>query len=254
MRILPNFLKKIICPDNQSQTLENSSINFETDSIRFLFESYLAEYEVHTRGILQREELQERITTYLLLIIGGLISLAQVLGEQTQLLVSSLNQIPIVYLLLSFITFFLPVRMLMHTLSISANGKYIRYVLAPKINMIVLSLSQHDDSVHEFIAWDREHFSTSMQGSLRWEEYHNQTFFKRYALVFGIVSLFRYVVVSVPAIVFILAFFIAKADDLLWQDWALEERILFSLYFLILLVLIVGLGIAIRQIEDLPER
>ena len=220
--------------------VDSTSINFETDSLRFLFEAYLIEYDTIRREIELRIELQEHTTNYLLILVGVLISAIQLFGDQAGMFINVLNSQPFLYLIFGSIALFFPIRDLAHNLFIRTLGRYARYILIPKLNAISGELSKQSKAQVEFKQWEIRNYPPWLQGTMKWEDYRGYAHHQRSILIFGMIGLFRYIFVSIPSILFVLAFLSIKSGGEFWQSWTTIERISSVTFVIIIVIMLFG--------------
>jgi len=110
-----------------------TSINYETDPIRFMFEAYLNEYNAVRREVEIHIELHERNINYVLLLIGVILSLFGLEIISVKDFFNFLNDNPYLYLVITIVCLIFPVLYIMRSNYVNTLESYQRHVLAPKI-------------------------------------------------------------------------------------------------------------------------
>lgn len=223
------------------ETREQPEIDLEPDALRFTYDALLKEYDVLWQEIHLRLQMEERSINYLLVLIGGVISTIQVFQTQSSQLTNTLNAYPAIYLALALISLLFPLTLLEHTLFLANLGGYIHYVLSPKINAIANRLSQHNRAAKEFNIWDSEQFPSHLIGVLKWDDYRPKAQYRITLPVFGSLAIFKYMFVCIPAIMFVVAFILAKATVYPGIGLTLIEIILSIVFLSFTLVMFIGI-------------
>jgi len=239
------FVSRPWIPVKEASRIEKTNIDFETDSLRFTYESLLMEYDAVRQEILFHLQMEERSLSYLLVLIGGVVSALQFFQEQSIHLASTLNSNPVIYLALALISLLFPLTLLEHALFLADLGVYIHNVLSPKIRIIATHLSTQSDATKEFITWESEQFPSYLTGMFRWEGYRLKAQYRTASPVFGLLAIFKYVFVCIPAALFTVAFISAKAAYFAGIAWTSVEILLFVVFMSFVLTLLVGMLMAV---------
>ena len=201
--------------DKDYNNTDSDNLNFETDSLRFMFEAYLTEYNAVRREVELHTELHERNINYLLLIIGATFSLSGFTDFSDNKLFQFLNLYPFLYLVFALISLIFPILYIMRSVYVVTLENYQRHVLAPKIAAITSSLSSHSSSVKEFILWEKKSFPSQLQSPMRWLDYSAQRKYRENGTLFFLFGLFRYIFVGFPSFCFVFAFFATSKNQYL---------------------------------------
>lgn len=236
------FLKK---KNNILETVQgDASVNNLAIDLASLVEAYSREYESIRREIDLRIELEERTIGNLLLLIAALFSASQLFYTQANQIIVVLNRNTFLYLTMAWISLVFPITILQHDLYIAALGRYIRYVLSPKIR--TLAVDVYPGPIKNFSQWEVKQFPVWLRGPIRWEDYRLQTQYRSTVPLFGLIAIFRYAFASSPSLLFITAFFWAKSKVVFWVDWSPLDRISLVVLVIFVLAIIAGILMGIR--------
>lgn len=216
-------------------------LDFETDSIRFLFEAYMMDYTTSLHTVLSRIELEERTTNYLFILIAAVISAFAIFTEFASQVSDWLERNSFVCLLLALISLLFPLRILQNNLYIASIGRYTQHVLSPKINHIATSLSMHNRSTHELIAWEKKRFPFWARGVFQWQTFAAKDRRSFIWFLSPMLAGFRYAYISLPSVFFLIVFLSIKSTTVPWMGWTLLDQFFFVLLVVFAIVLIIGL-------------
>ncbi len=229
MGILKEFLSSKRRPLNQQH------VNFENDPLRFIFDALLAEYEKIRNEIEIRTELQERTVNYLTLILAALISATQLFPDVINPVVDLLKSNPLIYLILAFISSYLPLSTYTQNQYIVMLASYNHEILSPKLNEIIRVAGNSSPSIMAYSTWEKENYVSSYKGVMRWDAYFIGR--RRPYRFLALLGFVRYVYVSTPLILFLYSFTYATDECSILRLFAYGIDTVF-------LILVVRLGLS----------
>lgn len=208
------------------------SIDAETDSLRYLLEAYLADYNSVRRELEHRIELQHRITDYLLVLLGSVLSASQLLGGSSSQFSSWLSRHPFALLLLATVSLWFPITSMVHFAWVSTLSSYLATVLSPKIAHLATSLAGLSTSTGEQLEWEERRYPADLRGPFTWDAFWRKCSPKaKVASSFG--GLHRFVLLHLPAFLFVSAFLTVGSDERIWVDWTALERVFGAAFLLV---------------------
>jgi len=235
---------------DHTNDIDNSSINFETDSIRFIFDSHLTEYDGIRREIEFRMQSQEQTFNYLILLIVGLFALSELISgkiaskdETLSLIRSFFESDPYFYLILAILLMFFPLNYIYHNILIVILGGYQYEVLTEKIDAIAEKLSNYSEATLDYLKWESSHYEGKpLKGTFKWDDYRlsNQIGSTATLIFFSPIALFRPLILLIPPILLFLVFAdVRSLRD--FRTWGTPDYISLFLFLISLIVFVFGL-------------
>ena len=190
-------------------------LEYESDSLRFIYEAHLKEFEAIRNEINLRLQFEENTINYLIVLVAALLSGSQLFGSQAASLIETLNKYPSSYLMLSLVSLLFPLTILQHNLYVVSLGEYIRFVLSPKLNAIAKDLASHSAATKEYLEWESNQFSSWLSGTHKWDEFRPAAQYnsRTASLLFFLLTAFRYMFASLPFIISLLLYFAANDES-----------------------------------------
>lgn len=247
MRFLVNLLKGSKSYHLSKDVNIVQSINFETDPIRFQYDAILAEFEALRREIELRIQLTERIIDFFFILLGAILSAAQLSSKTGSFLFEQINKFPVTYLVLAMASTWFAMSHLNHTIYTTTLGRYIELVLSPKLSYIAFELSKDVVSGEQYWKWEAEKFPSKLRGTMRWEAFRVNAYNRKIGFLVSVVGGFRSLLYFAPPILFTTIFFSVKSSQIFWVDWTFAERIILVLFVLLIVILAVGIVTTQKQ-------
>jgi hypothetical protein len=220
--------------------LRSKEIDFENDSLRFTFDSYLIEYQTIRSEIEERLVLQEKTINYLLMIVAAIISASQIFTEQTEQLFFYMKTNPELLIIFAIASLYFPYAVINNNIFMAVLGAYENNVISPKIDAIARILSCHSSSTDEYLLWEKENFPGWLRGTLRWDDYRARTMYVGFRkILFGIFGFFEMLFVCAPAILFFGSYL--RLKNITNSNWSLFEIGLFAIFLIIVIALFAGI-------------
>jgi hypothetical protein len=248
LRILKSLIGRLLGLNSETQVFTDAStsreLNYETDSIRFIYEGLLREYEIVRSELELHIELTDRAINYLLIVVVAVFSAQELLSRASSPILDIGANNPIVYLALGLLLLYFPISILSHHLQIANLGSYQYHVLTPKINQISSHLRSLSHETKAFLDWEAEHWRSQpwLRGNLRWDAYRLSRQMRGAAPLFGLLEVTRYLFAFAPSIYLAATFLTATSGRTVWKDWTLVERSLAFMYLLVLIGAVAGLA------------
>lgn len=160
--------------------LEPEGENRDDAALRWSLDVLLAEYQALRAELNEIRRDSQQTYTYLLATVGAVLA-SQVLFDSSRQL---LNQRPILLLVAALATLWFPVRSYLLNTEVIAIGSYLREIIAPKINSIIIAVER--DELHGSLIrpqWmqvdvgdpfgaGRSHPSAIVAYTMSWEDFH----------------------------------------------------------------------------------
>lgn len=141
--------------DDLSANLHAPLSDFESSALRWAFDAMLTEFTAIREEILKVKEQMERTYSYLLALIGAILASQFITGAGVKL-----EQHPTLYLVGALLSLWFPVNNIVMAVDMNALGGYLREILLPKLNAVVLAAARsgiHKSAdLNTLIGWSDE--------------------------------------------------------------------------------------------------
>jgi hypothetical protein len=98
--------------------------------------------------------------------------------------------------------------------------------------------------------WEKHNLDPSFHGVFQYHDYVAKTLFTSKIPLIGIGGFFRHLFVCIPSALFFSFFLFEKRSQIFWQEWVLQEKIATSVFGILVLVYLIGLGYSIRGLTQ----
>lgn len=212
-------------------------IDHGADSVRFLYDAHIEEYNIIYNTILTRMTMEERTENYLFLIISAILSLLPVSVTAIEPLHKFSANYPVMFIFLAITSLIFPIKLLQQNIFVTNLSNYLRFVLSPKLNAVLESIPEPSATTQGVIAWEESRLPYGLRGVFRYENYISQTVFASKIPITGMTAFFRYLFVCIPSVIFFSFFLFQKKGSIFWQGWTIIEKIASAVFALIIITL-----------------